>query len=415
MKKFFASSGFLILSLALLPGCLVGPAFAQKVDREWLILVYVSAINDRGLNGSAKEMINQLEKAGSTDKVTVVIKYGILETDANKGLKFPKQLITVLVQKDAANPAITSPVIDATPVLDMASETGLYGFARKNIIKYPSKKVMLLFFGKGDGWNGIGQDDLSQKSMSIKSLAGAFSKIVKATGKKIDLFVADADFMQSIEIVYELKDYVDVIVGSEEKNPRMGYIYDFVLEEPIENPDFDSRKLANGVVHFSENLSTSAVRTDKIPGFMPLLDQWVDAVMDDPVAMKMAVQEVKNTLVFGLKDSRDLCEFIERMTKALPEQHPAVKAGANLYNYAANELIFANHKTFIDQASGKIVSKPEYEKSRGLAIYLPDLAYNSSMYERMTFVSNSKWSRFLLALLDETLKTSASGSGATRR
>jgi hypothetical protein len=270
---------------------------------------------------------------------------------------------------------------------------------------------MLLFFGKGDGWNGLGHDDLSQKSMSIASLAGTFSKIVKATGRKIDLFVADADFMQSIEIIYELKDYVDVIVGSEEKSPRMGYIYDFVLEEPIENPAFDSRKLANGVLYFSENLSASAVRTDKIPGFMPLLDQWVDAVIGDPAAMKMAVEEVKKTLVFGLKDSRDLCEFIERMTKALPEQHPAVKAGANLYNYAANELIFANHKTFIDQDSGKIVSKPEYEKSRGLAIYLPDLIYNSAMYERMAFASKSKWSDFILALCAEALNPGAGKSG----
>jgi hypothetical protein len=405
MKKLFASIGFFFFSSALTASYFSVLAFPQTADREWLILVYVSAINDRGLNGSAKEMINQLEKAGSNDQVTVVVKYGILETDANKGLKFPHQLITVLVQKDASNPAITSPVIDASPVLDMASEISLYGFARKNIIKYPSKKVMLLFFGKGDGWNGLGQDDLSQKSMSIASLAGTFSKIVKATGKKIDLFVTDADYMQSIEVIYELKDYVDVIVGSEERGPRMGYIYDYVLEEPIENPAFDPRKLANGVVNFSENLSTSAVRTDKIPGFMPLLDQWVDAVLGDPAAMKMAVEEAKKTLIFGLKDSRDLCEFIERMTKALPEQHPAVKAGANLYNYAVNELIFAKHKTFIDQDSGKIVSRPEYEKSRGLAVYLPDLAYNSSMYERMTFASKSKWSNFILALCNEALKS----------
>jgi hypothetical protein len=271
---------------------------------------------------------------------------------------------------------------------------------------------MLLVFGKGDGWNGLGQDDLSQKSMSIGNLAGALSKIAKGTGKKIDLFVSDADFMQSVEIIYELKNYVDVIVGSEEKGPRMGYIYDFVLEEAVDNPSSDARKLASGIVYFSENIVTSAVRTDKIQGFMPLLDKWVDAVMADPIAMKTAVQEAKKTFSFALKDSRDLCEFIERMTKTLPEQHPAVKAGADLWNYTANELIFANHKTFIDQDSGKIVSRPEYEKPRGLAIYLPDLRYNSSMYESMAFASNSKWSRFLLALCAEALTPGANGSGA---
>jgi hypothetical protein len=181
MKRLFALAGYLVLSFALLSGCFAEQAFAQTADREWLILVYVSALNDRGLNGGAKELINQLEKVGSNDKVTVVIKYGILETDANKGLKFPDRLITVLVQKNAANPANPSPVIDSSSIQDMASETSLYLFARKNILKYPSKKVMLLFFSKGDGWNGLGQDDLSQKSMSIGSLAGAFSKIVKGT------------------------------------------------------------------------------------------------------------------------------------------------------------------------------------------------------------------------------------------
>ena len=83
MKKFFVSIGFLVLSFALLSGYFAVPASAQTADREWLILVYVSALNDRGLNGGAKELINQLEKVGSNDKVTVVVKYGILETNAN--------------------------------------------------------------------------------------------------------------------------------------------------------------------------------------------------------------------------------------------------------------------------------------------------------------------------------------------
>jgi hypothetical protein len=404
MKRFFASIGFLVLFLSLLSSHFPRTAFAQTAEREWLILVYVSAINDRGLNGSAREMINQLEKVGSSDKVAVVLKYGILETDANKTLKFPDRLITLLIQKDASNPDITSPVIDSTPVQDMAGENSLYLFARKNILKYPAKKVMLFFFGKGDGWNGLSQDDLSQKTMSIGSLAGAFSKIVKGTGKKIDLFVTDADCMQSVEIIYALKDYVDVIVGSAEKGPRLGFMYDFVLDEPMNNPAWDAKKVANGIVYFSENLATSAVAADKIPGFMPLLDKWADAVMADPIAMKTALQEAKNTLSFALKDSRDLCEFIERITKALPAQHPAARAGIDLWKYVANELILASQKTFMDQDSGKILSKPEYEKVRGLAIYLPVLNYNSSMYESLAFASNSKWNRFLLALCNEALK-----------
>jgi hypothetical protein len=211
--------------------------------------------------------------------------------------------------------------------------------------------------------------------------------------------------MQSIEIIYELKDYVDVIAGSEEKGPRLGFEYDFVLEDPIADPAMDARMLAKSVVFFSENLVTSAVRTDKIPGFMTLLDQWVDVVMADPAAMKTAADEAKKTFSFALKDSRDLYEFIVRMTKALPEQHPAAKVGKDLWQYIANELIFASHKTFVDQDSGKIVPRPEYEMPRGLAIYLPDLHYNSSMYERMAFASASKWRSFILALSGEALKS----------
>lgn len=375
------------------------PTMAAAADREWLILVYVNALNERGLDGSAKEFINQLESEGAGDRVTIVVKYGMLEAGADRELVFPERLTTVLLQKDQDATAITSPIVDASPIQNMAGETSLYIFARKNMLKYPAQKVMLVYFGKGDGWNGIGWDDISREKMEVGALANTLSRIHKATGKRLDLFVSDADCMQTAEVVYELREGADIIIGALEKGPRIGYLYDLVLQDIKAQPAMDAKSLANAIVYYAENLVTSAVRTDKMPGFIALLDPWVDAMIADPAAMKVAAEEAKKSFSFALKDSRDIGELVDRISQSLPEQHPAANAGHALSRYIVKELISACGKKLPDTRTEKNASRPEYNRIRGLSIYMPQLLYNSGIYGRLKFASDSKWTNFLMELL----------------
>jgi len=387
-----------LVSFVLVFAC-AQPVCAEK--REWLILVYVSGNNDRGLTGSVNELVNSLEKIGSSEKVTVIVHYASLEKSKERRLQLPREAKTLLIRRDNDNMQITSPVIDTSTRTDMASDQNLFLFARKNMSKYPSKKVMLLLWGKGEGLKGLMYDDLSQKHMTLKKLAGALGKVKKSTGRTIDIFATDADLIQMAEVVYELKDYARIIIGFEGDASDTGYYYDLILQDVVDEPAMTPQNLANAVTYFSKSMISSAIRTDKMQGFMQRMDQWTSEMMKDPTALKAAASAIDSSFYFRMKDSKDLCDYIDKVNESLAAQSPSVQAGNKLKDYIRNELIFAYGMTS-DLKEKKAFTRNE--RIRGLAIYLPDLIYDASAYEPLAFASDSQWRNFLMAVLKEKLK-----------
>lgn len=379
-------------------------ACAQPVcaeEREWLILVYVSGNNDRGLSGSVNKLVNSLEKVGSSEKVTVIVHYASLELSMEGHLRFPREAKTLLIRRDNDNLQITSPVIDTSTRTDMANEQNLFLFARKNISQYPSKKVMLLLWGKGEGFKGLMHDDLSRKHMTLKKLAGALEKVKESMGRKIDIFATDVDLMQMAEVVYELKDDAEIIIGFEGDASDTGYYYDLILQDVVAEPAMTPEALANSMTYFSKNMISSAIRTDKIPGFVKLINEWASEMMKDPAVLKAAASAIDRTFYFSMKDSKDLCDYIDKVNESLAAQSPSVQAGNQLKNYIRHELVFAYGMT-----SG-LKGKKEITRDKrihGIAIYLPDLIYDSGAYPALAFTAETRWEKFLMAVLEEKLK-----------
>jgi hypothetical protein len=379
-------------------------AGAQPVcaeEREWTILVYVSGNNDRGLTGSVSELVNSLEKVGSSEKVTVIVHYASLEKNKEGHLQLPREAKTLLIRRDNDNMQITSPVIDTSTRTDMANDQNLFLFARKNMLKYPSKKVMLLLWGKGEGFKGLMHDDLSQKHMTLKELAGVLAKVKENTGRKIDIFATDADLMQMAEVVYELKDDAEIIIGFEGDASDTGYYYDLILQDVVDEPAVTPRNLANAITYFSKSMISSAIRNDKMEGFVQRMNQWTTAMMKDPAALKAASSAIDKTFFFSMRDSKDLCDYIDKVGESLEAQSPSVQAGNQLKDYIRNELIFAYGMTS-DSKEKKALSRNE--RIHGLAIYLPHLIYDASAYDLSAFASDLQWSNFLMAVLKERLK-----------
>ncbi|HSW39287.1 MAG TPA: clostripain-related cysteine peptidase [Acidobacteriota bacterium] len=387
-----------LLSFVLVFAC-AQPVCAE--EREWLILMYVSGNNDRSLTGSVNELINSLEKVESSEKATVIVHYASLEKDNEGNLQFPREAKTLLIRRDDDNLRITSPIIETSARIDMAGDQNLYLFARKNILKYPSKKVMLLLWGKGEGFKGLMHDDLSQKHMTLEKLAGVLAKVNESTGRKIDIFATDADLMQMAEVVYELKDYAQIIIGFEGDAFGAGYHYDLILQDIVFDPLITPQSLAGSMTYFSQSKIASAIRTDKMPDFMKLANQWTGEIMKDPAALKAAASAIDRTFSFSRKDFKDLCDYIDKVNEFLPAQSPAVRTGNELKNYIRNELVFA-YAIISDVKENKKITHNEY--IHGLSIYLPDLIYDASAYESRAFASDSQWSNFLRAVLKEKLK-----------
>ncbi|MDQ7772897.1 MAG: clostripain-related cysteine peptidase [Elusimicrobiales bacterium] len=385
---------------------------AAAGEREWLVLVFISGVNDLGILNFANDDVNEMERVGSTDKVAVVVEYNILSTDGSAAntLQFQRGAKTLHIQRDA-DPAITSPVIHESNDLDMGSWRHLAKFARRNILRFPAKKVMLVVWNHGSGTLGIANDDVAGSKISVRDLGRALGQIKAARGGKLDILATDACLMQMAGVAYELKDHADVIVGSEEIIAGPGYPYHTMLAAMNASPAQDAAGMGRAVVaayngtYSSSRATLSALRTDRLGGFVQRLDAWTAAVLADPAALRAAASDgvINGTFYFRMPDSKDLVDYIDVVSDSLPAGSPAVAAGEALKRYVKEDLIVAaaagaaDHR--IEGAGWSYAAR-----THGLAVYVPFRIYDSATYESLAFAADSRWDDFLRALMAERLK-----------
>jgi len=380
-------------------------AAAPAAQREWLILIFIDGINNLGIAGFADKNINAMEKVGSTDQVAVVTEFGILGADSSSNnIKFQRGSKTILIKKDNLPDVITSPVIYPSNDTDMGSSAHFVRFAQRNIRQFPAKKVAIILWNHGGGRAGIAWDDVSGNHMEVDQLGRAMSQIQGTLGHKVDIFATDACLMQMAEVTYELKDSVSVIVGSEEVIPGDGYPYDKILAPLVANPGMSDEGLGKVIVdaygtHYSSDpkATLSALRTSALPGFINLLNDWVQIVTSDTEAFKVASAASTVNRIYDFpnqrpkrNDSKDLYDYLSYVGRILPDGTAAVTAGSALKEYIASDLIIR-----------KTAMAP---KARGLAIYIPDLRYDSANYEKFAFAADSLWDDLIKLMMEERLK-----------
>lgn len=375
------------------------PSASTAARHEWLVLVFINGVNDLGILGYADKNINDMEKAGSSDKVAVLAEFGVIGADsATRNLKFQRGSKTLFIRNDADTGAITSPVIYAANDADMGSPAHLVRFAKRGLRRFPAKKVAVIVWNHGLGRRGIGWDNVSGNHMEINQLGGAMSRIKSVLGRKVDVFAMDACAMQTVEVAYELKDSVSVIVGSEDRIPNAGYPYEAILSSLAADPGMSDEALgkimvdAYGARYQAEKGTLSALRTSALPGFLNLLNDWVQPVISDPEAFKVASWPYD----FLVRDSKNLYDYIENvnffLNYLLPGSRAAVNAGSALKSYIANDLIIRD------------TALPGTPNAHGLAIYIPDLRYDSANYEKFAFAAESLWDDFLKLMMEERLR-----------
>ena len=379
----------------------VASAAVPAAQREWLVLMFINGVNDLGILGFADKSVNEMEKVGSTDKVAVVTEFGVIGADAaSRNIKFQRGSKTLFIQKDSDPVTITSPVIFTSNDTDMGSPSHLVRFVKRGIRQFPAKKVAVIIWNHGGGRVGISWDDASKNHMEVDQLGRAMAQIKQALGRKVDLFATDACLMQMAEVAYELKDSAVTIVGSEEVIPGDSYPYEAILAPLVANPSMSDEALGKDIVdaygaHYpSDKVTLSALRASAMPGFLNLLNDWVQTVTSDRKAFKAAASQntVDNTYYFQSGDSKDLYNYLENVNRLLPANSASVKAGAALKNYIAKDLLIRD------------TALPAVPKAHGLAIYIPDLRYDSANYEKFAFAADSLWDDFLKLMMEVRLK-----------
>jgi hypothetical protein len=375
--------------------------------KEWTVLIYVSARNNLGLE--AIKDVNEMEAAGSTDKVNVVAEMGRIKCDppfnpfASVQEPLPPQadwtgVRRFLIKKDSDPLMITSPVLAHFPDADMGDWKHLAEFIAWGKANYPAKKYLLIVGGHGSGWRGvkppaakgISYDDVSKNHISPSELAEA----IKAGGG-VNVYASDACLMQTIEVIYDLKDSAEYIVGSQETTPGSGYNYEVFLKALAASPG-DAFTAAQSIMKgFSEfygaqkqSVTMSIVRPAYAGEMAARLDKFARAVAASPADMKLYHEGKFGLRSFDDEDARDLYQLMKLYYDNSPT--PAVKEAAK------DVIVFLSEKLVVRNDAVGYKSKD----ANGLSVYFPifDLNYKQK-YEYLTFSQATYWDEMLRAVM----------------
>jgi hypothetical protein len=134
--------------------------------------------------------------------------------------------------------------------MNTADPATLEMFVEYSMAEFPSKKTMLVLQDHGYSWRGLCKDETNGFDLMSLDDAGVALKNAKmATGKTIDLLAFDACTMETLEAVYELRDVVNYVVGSETTMSDDGLPYRMFISDLVANPAISPADLATNLVH----------------------------------------------------------------------------------------------------------------------------------------------------------------------
>ncbi len=218
-------------------GTVIGPLDTTLLDgggHNWLIVLYMSADND--LEVQAIEDLNELEGAdlsGSGVAVLALIDR-IAGYDASNGNWTGARLYEIVHDPDGVDGEINSRPIAAPGLgidpfgdeveLDMSDPATLDALLSFALERYAPEHLALVIWGHGSGYRAVSFDDTSGgDALLTAELAAAID------GHRLDVLAFDTSFSASIEVAYELRRHVGIMIGSQDLIPADGWEYDDLL------------------------------------------------------------------------------------------------------------------------------------------------------------------------------------------
>lgn len=362
-----------------------GPKVAQsgwtvRVDpdiqpiKEWTVLVYMNGANDLETYGLLNT--NQLEQSGSTEDVNFVIQYKRYadrydNTDGNWG-------DTRRYYVDRANDPtqVESTLISQHNGIDMGAKERLTEFIQWGTSTFPSRKYCLVVWNHGAGWRsktrvtrGLSYDDVTGNHIDTIDFPGA---IALPNGRRWDLLVLDCSLMQMVEVVYEVRNKADFVVGSEESPPGEGLPYDAFARNLVRAPSISSKDLACELVTQTlsrygtlSNTTQSVIDTTELRLLAISLDNLGLALLNASTVFGNAISDARTLAEsYAYAENKDLLDFLDKLSQR--------DATGEYYIPDANlQSAVIGLRTALRNVIVKNVNGAQHPKSNGLAVFLP--------------------------------------------
>jgi len=346
-----------------------GSGTPSSSERLWTVMVYIAAANN--MQDVANFNINQMEKVGSTPNLTILVQ---LDTKSNCYRYF--------ITRDNDEQNITSPIIAKMPHQNSGDPAVLTDFIKWAKQNYPAKHYALILWNHGSGWKpastrvlprAICFDYVSNDALDTDELRTALAN----AGVKLGLLGMDACLMQMTEVATEVKDWAQVVCGSQEDEPWNGWPYDAFLGALAQNPSMDAVQLGKTIVssyisyYNGSGLSAtlSAVSTSPLEQFAQSIDA-LGAKLTSLYPSSTIDSIINSTQTFSDNDYKDIFHFAELVSQKVQSAQAEANAILNL----KNQVVIDNGQIKVDNA-------------QGLSIYLPTTAFSNYVqsYSQLVF------------------------------
>ena len=363
----------------------------QKDD--WTVMIYLDA--DNNLESAGIDDINEMEMVGSSTDVNIVVQADRIpnyDISNNNWTTTRRYYIT----QDFDPIQINSLLIGDLGELNMGDSQTLIDFGNWAVTDYPAKKYLLVIWNHGGGFRSTGlakdiawDDTSGGDKITMSELEYALSVISTQAGKNIDIVGMDACMMAMTEVAYQIKNYTDILVTSEESVPNDGWPYDTILSQLVSNPTMSPAQLAYNIVDnyinsytSYDNATHSAIDLSYINTLANQLSNLATAIISDTVT------PLNNYIL-----ASNSCQYY----------YDADFIG--LYDFCNKVLTYSNSVSVknialsIQQTLNSAVLRWGYNGwgvngSRGLSIYFP-YTYYDTYYNNTDFAQDTQWDEML--------------------
>ncbi len=206
------------------------------------VLVYMNGSNLETEDGEATTDLTEMVKAGSSDKVNVVV-----QTMNTKKWSSTYGISNKTTQIYEVNGKGLTLVKTNLGQLNCCESSTLRDFIIWGAQNYPADRYILLFWNHGGGpVYGFGYDDLtdSEDILSIDEM----QKALNEAGVFFDFIGMDCCLMSCMEVCCALYDYCDYMVLSEDFESGLGWSYTGWLKALYKNSSISTPDLAKIII-----------------------------------------------------------------------------------------------------------------------------------------------------------------------
>ncbi|BAT72179.1 conserved hypothetical protein [Thermosulfidibacter takaii ABI70S6] len=207
---------------------------------EWLVLIYMDG--DNSLSSATDDDIGEIQRVHFPSSVKAVV---LVDTNGNLGGE-----ILETVQGSLSK---TSDIDEP----NMGDPNTLINFVETYYNKYKPRKLALIMWDHGYGWRGLEEslpltreaaiDENDNDYLFMFEMVEALNAL-KQKNISFDLIGFDECLMGTMEVLYDLKDFAEVIVASENEEPFDGWNYTLLFNKLSNNPNMDPITLAYAIV-----------------------------------------------------------------------------------------------------------------------------------------------------------------------